>query len=985
MILKKEIEEHYWKLERKYDIADQGDYSLFYEHLKVIFFEVIKKECGSVIPEFTKNFVQAFLGYLKRITLRTLIFEMELCEECGELQGKDERDKYCYFANCFLGDSSYLKEIYNEYPIMYQDIMSFLTLSVQNICEVIGRFESDIEEINFRFFQNNPCHKIQKIDCGASDMHNQGKTVLILELDNEEKIVYKPRNLTIDQVYKEFLQWICEKLGIVYWWNSVWDRGKYGWCSWVSVLPCISYDELERYYERSGILLGISYLLGSEDMHYENLIAHGEYPVLIDLELAVGSRRTESLEEEKRVFMESVLQTGLLPMYVWDKEGEGVNIGAINGGGGQSVSMDFPVVVNPGTIWMHVEYQRPYLKEGKNRATLSGEFIQPGKFQKEIISGFEKLYQFLIQNKEQVLERLKAFEKVNVRYVARQTQEYFLLLMSMYHPDYLMNEKERETLLEELIYQNNQCKIKKIQWVQMQEGEELKRGDIPYFWYEANKTDLHSATGNIYKNYFLKSSMQCMKERFFRMSQQNMEYQKKLIQIVTSTNSTGQKAEVYQENKLRGYDVLSKTKETLKGGEINRKRRQVEIYIAENIGEILLEEAYWSDDKKSVGWINIMMTNHREQGCIIRPMELYLYDGIAGVVVFMQGLVKETQKKCYQEVVDILTGKLFLHTASKVKGIQEKMPTGAFYGEASIAFAYMLLYLTNKDYKFLEYTKLQCEIVSKSFTEDKDYDVVGGNAGAILVLLCAYKLTGDKQYVEWARGAGDILLSSATRYDWGMGWINPVTGIALTGFAHGASGIMLAFAKLGFITGDEKYTKAAYQAFLYDEHFFDKNLQDWIDLRERKEQENIDSTNKKDLREKGHGMAWCHGWGGILMARYLTVKYVTGEFREWLQKSIWGFTKNKRKNENLYRSENLCLCHGNFGNIVLYSMICMEEYGDQLKEKMLEEVGRFMKESDIKINLHERNNYGLMGGITGIGNYFLLGYEGTKKLLSIDI
>ncbi|MDE7327605.1 MAG: hypothetical protein K2N63_15235 [Lachnospiraceae bacterium] len=362
-----------------------------------------------------------------------------------------------------------------------------------------------------------------------------------------------------------------------------------------------------------------------------------------------------------------------------------------------------------------------------------------------------------------------------------------------------------------------------------------------------------------------------------------------------------------------------------------------------------------------------------------------MYDGIAGIAVFMQGLAKETQKKCYQEMANILTGKLFLHTDSKVKGIQEKMPTGAFYGEASIAFAYMLLYLTNKDYKFLEYTKLQCEIVSKLFMEDKDYDVVGGNAGAILVLLCAYKLTGDKQYVEWARGAGDILLSSATRYDWGMGWINPVTGIALTGFAHGASGIMLAFAKLGFITGDEKYTKAAYQAFLYDEHFFDENLQDWMDLRERKEQENIDSNNKKDLGEKGHGMAWCHGWGGILMARYLTMDYVTGEFREWLEKSIRNFTKNKRKSEKLYRSENLCLCHGNFGNIVLYFMNCMEEYGGQLKEKMLEEVGRFTKENDIKINLHERNNYGLMGGITGIGIYFLLGFEETKKILSIDI
>ena len=49
----------------------------------------------------------------------------------------------------------------------------------------------------------------------------------------------------------------------------------------------------------------------------------------------------------------------------------------------------------------------------------------------------------------------------------------------------------------------------------------------------------------------------------------------------------------------------------------------------------------------------------------------------------------------------------------------------------------MLLYLTNKDAKYLEYTKLQCEILSKAFVEDKDYDVIAGNAGAILILLCA--------------------------------------------------------------------------------------------------------------------------------------------------------------------------------------------------------------------------------------------------------
>ena len=67
-----------------------------------------------------------------------------------------------------------------------------------------------------------------------------------------------------------------------------------------------------------------------------------------------------------------------------------------------------------------------------------------------------------------------------------------------------------------------------MQWVQTQEKEELKRGDIPYFWYKANRTNLHSATGNTYKNYFMRTSIQCIKERLFRMSQRNMEYQKKL-------------------------------------------------------------------------------------------------------------------------------------------------------------------------------------------------------------------------------------------------------------------------------------------------------------------------------------------------------------------------------------------------------------------------------------------------------------------------
>ena len=141
-------------------------------------------------------------------------------------------------------------------------------------------------------------------------------------------------------------------------------------------------------------------------------------------------------------------------------------------------------------------------KRGKNRAILDGEFIQPNEFLREILLGFEKTYMFFAQNKSRVFEKLKEFEEAKIRYVARQTQEYFLVLISMYHPDYLINEEEQDVLLEQLIYQRNQCKEEKIQWVRVQVGKELMSGDIPYFWYKANSTNLHNASGDTYEKYF---------------------------------------------------------------------------------------------------------------------------------------------------------------------------------------------------------------------------------------------------------------------------------------------------------------------------------------------------------------------------------------------------------------------------------------------------------------------------------------------------
>ena len=38
------------------------------------------------------------------------------------------------------------------------------------------------------------------------------------------------------------------------------------------------------FYIRFGEILALSYILNATDLHMENLIAYGEYPVIIDLE-----------------------------------------------------------------------------------------------------------------------------------------------------------------------------------------------------------------------------------------------------------------------------------------------------------------------------------------------------------------------------------------------------------------------------------------------------------------------------------------------------------------------------------------------------------------------------------------------------------------------------------------------------------------------------------------------------------------------------
>ncbi|MCM1541436.1 MAG: type 2 lanthipeptide synthetase LanM [Blautia sp.] len=429
----------------------QGVFEEYYEYLQQTVLHKIKENRKGMeeIPELAEELLEAFTKQVQTITIRTLILEMEICEENGMLKGAAIQERYEYFSEMFLGNPAYRKEIYEAYPMLYEGLVQTMDDFVRNMNELLDRFALDRKELNRRLYPENPCREIRKIGGGGSDSHRHGRWVLLLELDNGERLVYKPRSMAVDEAYAVFLGWVFENIGMSCWWYQAWDRGEYGWCQWVSSLSCISREELSRYYYRNGVLLCVSYLLGSEDMHYENLIAHGEYPVIVDLEMTVGSRGAgieEGMSFTEQFYRDSVLQIGILPLYTWNEAGEGVNVGAINGEGGQLVPVVMPVVADPGTVRMHIEYRRPKMGEGKNLAILNGEFIEPYEFLQEIIEGFENAYSFFTRQREKTLEMLGLFRNVSVRYLVRDTQQYAMMLMTLGHPDLLVRDSDRKLI-----------------------------------------------------------------------------------------------------------------------------------------------------------------------------------------------------------------------------------------------------------------------------------------------------------------------------------------------------------------------------------------------------------------------------------------------------------------------------------------------------------------------------------------------------------
>ena len=716
-------------------------YDSFLQYGQVLFAKKIGKNSG-VISEHIHQCLQMYLAnILQEVCLRTLIAEMHLYKQQKKLQGKDEREEYDFFHLEIVAHNGFKKELFEKYPILWRCIEEKVHQAVEYYVEIIENFVNNKQEIQKKFCPGTSIKRITNIKSGLSDVHNQGKSVLEVTLDDTLRLLYKPRSMENELGFLNLLEWISDKVGLDCYQYPILSYKNHSWCSIVKHDICTTEEQVKRYYQRFGIQLFLVYCLGTRDLHFENVIASGEYPVFVDLEALTYGKKEYGTDEIKNAInqhlTDSVLCSGLLP-YAW--QNLNIDSSGISGKGGRKYGFKVPVIINRRTVNMKIEYRYPETKGGQNLVKIKGMDCNPVRYVQNLLDGFEKAYVKISENKEELLRRSFFLQNLKSRYVAINTQQYSMLLSASYHPSMMRDGAERETLFYSLWKGRKGTE----QEVVGSEIRDLLNGNIPYFSYSVCGKYLMHNGKEISKNYFSKTAWEVFREKVEKMNVSDVNVQKEYIRMAI---------ELFTENQYENHVYSIDDKKW------KERRNQLEKVTIEQLESRILRHAIWNREKTQVNWLSTQLLDQNSASWRLLPMNHYLYSGLAGMLLLFYEL-KTAKRPQAMKVYDTLRNEMFTYTENGIRSFEklDSSKTGLYEGEGSIVYAYLCLYKRSNEQIYLRYAEKHSKIVRKLLKQDQKYDLLSGNAGAAWCFLMLYNSTGNIMFLQAGEEAIRILL-----------------------------------------------------------------------------------------------------------------------------------------------------------------------------------------------------------------------------------
>lgn len=703
------------------------------EHLKKV-----SQEIGIGLSEKAlKKSAEEINRECMSISIKTLVYDQNKLIQNGFIDGDNLLFKYLDYR--FSSEKTY-KLFYEQYPVLSRLLAERVMYFVDNIIFFLATLKSNKKQIKERWKLKN-ISQVENIDFAKGDSHDQGKAVLFFIINNT-RLVFKYKNLDISnrlQLFWEKLEWENPEYFSFYKSERIVGRN-YTIETFVPRTSCDKDSDIQKYYYRFGQLIFLIYILGGTDLHYGNIIAVKDYPVIVDSETLFHNEKMMTRSEDalynyfKRA-NESIVSTGMIPnSFGTDKT---INMSALSGGA-QPLPEKVEKLMYKSTGRMFFSLEKEYIFDADNLPLLENKPVCYDAYCNNILEGFEQAAGFVLQNKEKLLCIMEeVFKGAVVRTIMRNTQKYDSMLQFALHPSCMVDYIKREKIFENLWDYPFKKPI-----IVRYEIEELLKNDVPIFFNNINSTSIICSGGKIIKNFFEISAWKRVKERVISLSYSEYVSQENLLLLALKC---------YKGDKIK-YTV-------------DGRRWQI-IYI---ITDKLIKSPIWGKDKQSIVWDTLVCNEKKQWHKQI--MGLNYYNGMTGIYIYLLAQKNFLADSKHRELENAIKNTIFKSNCLNVPLQTYEQYIDYF----SVLYLCIWRYKQNADFQdlYIAYS-LFCNIKDYYFESEMKDDWLFGRAGLLKICTNLYLLKREDEILEFI----NVLINDLK-----------IQNIDC-GFAHGYAGII---------------------------------------------------------------------------------------------------------------------------------------------------------------------------------------------------
>jgi type 2 lantibiotic biosynthesis protein LanM len=856
------------------------------------------------------------------------------------------------------------RALFEAKPVLLRLLATLVRQWIDTTGELIGRLAGDLPAVRHELLRSHAGDRVAAIEAELSDPHNFGRSVQVIRFEDGARVVYKPKDLRLDVAWHALIERL-NRAGPPVTLKAVRTiaRDGYGWTEFIDHVGCADETGCARFFRRAGAWLALLHVFVATDMHQENMIATGEHPVPVDLETILQPAAEEHKIQDPEgeafnaaidIIASSVMTVGLLPAY-----GRAVD-NSVFAMGGMTADWGARSVIK----WNDVnsDAMRPARAQepGATNTNLPHVGGRHAKFADHLdgfVAGFTDYAAFLRRQTQNGNADflLAGFAGVPVRKIVRPTRFYYMLLQRL---------KDHRSMDDGAVWSAQADFVARLaEWdnqsdplwpLHRAERTALLSLNVPHFLVASDGDEIADATG-VSVHTAATPGLARARARLAALDDREIAWQVEIIRENTNSIVPAQ-PEPPGRQAARDGGIAATTVPASEAFRAEADR------IAAELSRYAIRRG------PGAAWIGLDWLGDSEvfQLVCLGPD---LYNGSTGIALFLAAHVAATGDQASGELARAGIAQLRKNLKSRnAPRLARTLGIGAATGLGSIvyAFAAMAKLLASRD--LLADALAVTELFTDALIDaDKQLDVMGGSAGAVLALLRVYRDSRSADVLGRAVKCGEHLLAQRRvgtdgRRIWvGQGLGANALAHGLNGMSHGAAGFAYALSSLAAAAGREDFAAAAAECLAFEDANYDAERHNWPDWR-------------------GAGAPtwpcqWCHGAPGIGLARLGMERFGAGQDHNADRLAI--DIRNAAAGVAQAAAGGLdTLCCGTLGRIEFFCEAASTLERGDLRELAAQRLVAVLMQAaaagDYRWNSGKRQfNLGLFRGLSGVG-YTLL-------------